>query len=241
MVAQQQERFRPYASRSNVIGVLNRVRSRNVPELVNNDLLRIAGMPEAVFGRVTQALRFLNLIHEDGRPTDILDAISGAPDAQYRELLANAIRQAYREDFERIDPGEDTQGQIIDAFRPYQPRSQTARMVMLFLGLCREAGIPVKDAPRERRMNQPAARRSRITPRRTHEVAPLTDQTQQVTSTPDSPALLFGITEQDIGELDDTEFSEVWGALGMVARARARARKRETQRSEEDIEVNEEQ
>jgi hypothetical protein len=35
---------------------------------------------------------------------------------------------------------------------------------------------------------------------------------------------LFGVTESDIAALDDTEFAEVWAALGKVARARARSR-----------------
>jgi hypothetical protein len=43
--------------------------------------------------------------------------------------------------------------------------------------------------------------------------------------------MLFGITESDIGALDEEEFGEVWAALGKVARARARAR--EVQRSVE--------
>jgi hypothetical protein len=34
---------------------------------------------------------------------------------------------------------------------------------------------------------------------------------------------LFGITESDIAVLDDSDFNEVWAALGKVARARARA------------------
>ena len=31
----------------------------------------------------------------------------------------------------------------------------------------------------------------------------------------------FGVTEDDIGVLTDDQFATVWGALGMVARARA--------------------
>ena len=36
--------------------------------------------------------------------------------------------------------------------------------------------------------------------------------------------LLFGVTEDDVAALDESEFSEVWMALGKVARARAKAK-----------------
>ncbi len=35
----------------------------------------------------------------------------------------------------------------------------------------------------------------------------------------------FGVTEDDIGVLTDDQFATVWGALGMVARARAQSRR----------------
>src|SRR6266849_10744442 len=129
---------RPYAASANVIAVLTRIRSRNLPVAVNNDFLRIANIGAAVFGRVTEALQFLRLVDEEGTPTEILRAMAAAPDAEYRNLLGNAVRSAYSDDFQAVNPEQDTQHQIIEAFRRYEPRSQTQRMVMLFLGLCRE-------------------------------------------------------------------------------------------------------
>ena len=64
------DNFRPYASPVNIIAVLTRVRTRNLPNPLNNDFLRIAGVTEASYGRVTQALRFMNLVHEDEKPTE---------------------------------------------------------------------------------------------------------------------------------------------------------------------------
>lgn len=226
----EESRSRPYAATANVIAVLSRVRSRNLPEVINNELLRLAGVPEAVLGRVVTTLRFLDLIHEDGRPTEKLRAMAGATDIEYRSLLAGTVRDAYREDFLSIDPAQDQQHVIIDAFRRYEPRSQTSRMVMLFLGLCREASIPVLDAPRERQMQ--AARGRAVKPR--GKVEPRTPRGRLVAEipvasappverTPDT-ALLFGVSEEDIGLLDEQDFNQVWTALGKVARARARAR-----------------
>lgn len=154
-----EEQFRPYAAPSNIIAVISRARTRNLPETINNEFLRIAGVPEVVFGRVMQALRFLNLVHKDGRPTESLEALAGSKEAEYHELLGTVVRDAYRAEFSLIDPGQDPQPAILDAFRPYQPRSQTSRMVMLFMSLCREAGIPILDVPRQRSMSSVKSRK----------------------------------------------------------------------------------
>lgn len=241
----EQQNFRPYASPSNVIAVIQRARSRNLPESITNDFLRIAGIGDAVFGRVTQALRFLNLVHEDGRPTDKFEALAGATESQYRELLEAVIREAYRKEFEVIDPGQDIQPKVVDAFSPYQPRSQTSRMVMLFLGLCREAGIPVLDAPRERSMKESTVRRPRQeSPKGRKQTEQPIIQTGRQAEQPITPAnsVLFPLTEDDVGFLSDDEFNEVWAALGKVARARARARQQPQQKEivEEKSEEEEE-
>lgn len=220
------ERVRPYASPSNVLSVFHRVRSRNLPDKIDNDFLRIAGIGEAVFGRVTATLRFLDMIDEGLRPTDTLRALSAAPDEDYRIILAGAIRAAYAEDFARIDPEQDTQARIVDAFRPYQPRSQTSRMVMLFLGLCREAGIPVLDAPRERPMRGTTAPRAaaKAAPRKAAPARHHASGNERQHPPAPQAGLLFGVTEDDIGALPEDEFQEVWAALGKVARARAKQR-----------------
>jgi hypothetical protein len=207
--------------------VIERARSRNLPEKVDEDFLRIAGIGDAVHGRVLEALRFLGLIEDDGRPTDTLIAISGAPEDEYRATLAGTVQNAYAEDLRRgVDPAQDTQSQIVEAFRRYQPRSQTSRMVMFFLAMCREAGIPVAEAPRERKMvgtpGRPRGQRSRKPP------TPQKDRPQGGGTTPTfDPAAgsgaFLGVTIDDIALLDEKEFDEVWGALGKIARARARA------------------
>ena len=224
----QDEQFRPYAAPANIIAVINRARTRNLPETINNDFLRIAGVPEAVWYRVTQALQFLKLVHEDGRPSDTMVALAGATDAQYRELLDNIVREAYRSEFNVIDPSQDPQNKIIDAFRPYQPRSQHSRMVMLFLGLCREAGIPVLDVPRERRMRDQQAKRARPSTKTRGAAVTVGTEARRIFEMPRQQTVsgvLFGVTEEDVGVLNDDEFEEVWSALGKVARARARAKK----------------
>lgn len=217
---------RPYAAPANVIAVLKRTRSRNLPERIDGDFLRLAEVPEASYRRVTVALRFLGLIDEGRRPTDTLKALAAARDEEYVNLLSTVIRDAYKQDFDRIDPAEDTHAKIVAAFQPYKPRSQTDRMVMLFLGLCREAGIPVNEAPRERKMKGTSGPRSTRSSPRTVERASAAPAVPRREVTPPAPApagLLFGVTDDDIALLGDDQFEQVWHALGVVARTRARA------------------
>jgi hypothetical protein len=213
---------RPYAATANVTAVLNRIRTRNLPVAVNNDFLRIAGIGSAVFGRVTEALQFLRLIEEDGTPTELLRAMAAAPDADYRRLLADSLHGAYADDFRDVNPEHDTQQQIVEAFRRYEPRSQTLRMVMLFLGLCREAAIPVLDAPRDRQMRAPGRTTRSSGPIRVPTRQPTTGRTEPAPAGSPATGHLFSLTDDDVSKLSDQEFDEVWAALGKVARARAR-------------------
>lgn len=226
---------RPYAAAANVIAVLTRTRTRNLPEAINNDFLRIVGVPEMVFGRVLFALQFLGFIDEAGSPTERLHAIAKAPDTEYRDLLAASVREAYRDDFATVDPGQDSQAVIIDAFRRYEPRSQTSRMVMLFQGLCREAGIPLKDAPRERQMRpgnngraaKPSNRAVGGAARSANRRTPSGTGTTGAILTGTLPVgVLFGVTEEDVAALNEEDFKAVWTALGTVARARSLARQK---------------
>lgn len=144
---------RPYAPASNVIAVLQRLRSRNLPERIDTNFLVDAGITESLVQRVESALEFLNLVHHDV-PTPALRSISTSTDEEYRSILAGLIRDAYSEVFAVVDPAEDDQDRILNVFRRYSPASQRARMVSFFLGMCREAGIPVLDAPRQRAMGE---------------------------------------------------------------------------------------
>lgn len=149
MDAEDQTANRPYAPPSNVTAVLKRVRSRNLPERVDIEYLRDSGVPDGSLGRAMFALNFLELVAHDV-PTPALRSIATSTDEEYKATLAGLIRKAYREVFDAIDPAEDSQDRIVNFFRRYTPASQRDRMVVFFLGMCREAGIPTLDVPRQR-------------------------------------------------------------------------------------------
>lgn len=215
------ERQRPYAAPANVIAVLNRIRQRNLPERIDDDLLQLVGVPEGARYRVHNTFRFLGLIGDDGRPSDDLRSLAASTDDEYPVTLQGIIRRAYAEDFDnRVDPATDTQAQIVSAFRPYQPRSQTNRMVILFLGLCREAGIEVLDAPRERQQIPAQRPRQGGVAKRTTRKGSET----KLHEPPPAGGMVFGVTDDDIAVLSQDEFDDLWAALGKVARARAQSK-----------------
>jgi hypothetical protein len=229
-VEQNGEQRRPYAAAANITAVVERARRINLPERINADFLEIVGIPEVARGRVLDALRFLRFIDEIGRPTDVLRALAGAPDDEVQDLLAAALRDAYAEDFNRVNPSQDPQARIVAAFRRYQPRSQTDRMVMLFLGLCRAAGIPVLDAPRERQMQgaarpRPVARREPTRAEPTRSVGPAEPRDRGQSDSGFGKSLSFDLADLDLIESDE-DFDAVWAALGKAQRLVGKAKRR---------------
>jgi hypothetical protein len=141
---------RPYAPPSNITTVLQRLRKRNPPARIDAEFLRDMQISEGTIARAIFALRFLNLIEEDDSPSSALQSIATSTDEEYAEILSGLLREAYSDVFERLDPTQDTQDKFLNFFRRYLPASQRERMVTFFLGMCREAGMQLADAPRQR-------------------------------------------------------------------------------------------
>ena len=165
---------RPYAPPSNIVAVLKRLRSRKLPERIDTDYVNDAGIPGGTTARTLSGLRFLGLIDEGGVPSEDLRAIQKSTDEEYKAILSDRVKAAYAEVFGVLDPAEDSQDKILNFFRRYEPASQRPRMVIFFLGMCRESGIATVDVPRQRAMggqssaisrSQPAAPRSQPLPK----------------------------------------------------------------------------
>lgn len=141
---------RPYAPPSNVIAILTRLRERNPPSRIDNEYLRDISIPEGTISRVLFALKFLGLIEDDSSPSATMRSIATSTDEEYRETLSRTLRSAYSDVFKRADPTQEPQDRVLNVFRRFTPASQRERMVIFFLGMCREAGMQVVDAPRQR-------------------------------------------------------------------------------------------
>lgn len=169
---------RPYPPPSNLISILHRLRSVNLPERIDSEYLRDAGIPEGTITRTLFALRFLNLVNEADEASQELRSIATSTDEEYQTILSGLIRAAYKEVFAVVDPAQDTQDKILNVFRRYNPASQRARMVIFFLGMCREAGIPTLDVPRARSMEK--ARPSKSLLKTTPKTTPTTQKERGV-------------------------------------------------------------
>jgi hypothetical protein len=152
----------PYAPPQTVLTLIRTYRSRGLQTPFSPDVLQRAGVPGTLTTRVTQALKLLDLIDESNNPTTEFEALRRAGDAEFPERLAALIRSAYAEVFKFVDPAQDGEQRVRDAFRAFEPLGQLTRMVTLFLALCEAAGIVAEDgrqsAPKKRSTVQRATR-----------------------------------------------------------------------------------
>ncbi|MCY3919024.1 MAG: DUF5343 domain-containing protein [Chloroflexi bacterium] len=157
----------PYAPVQNVLAVMERVRDRGLPEVITADTLGAIGVPPGNRARTLVALRFLGLIDAENRRTAAMERIARAGQDDYASLLAEVLREAYAPVFLLVDPSEDDEIKIGDAFRQYEPAAQRQKMITLFLGLCVEAQLVSRKA--QRRSPTPETRQQRR-PRATEQV-----------------------------------------------------------------------
>lgn len=147
-MAVTQDRPAPYAPASAVLEIIKRYRNKGLPTPVTSDVLARAGISDSLLPRVLQALQTLDLIDDDGRPTQVLEGIRRAPEGEYQQRLRDWLTAAYADALAFIDPETADETAIRDAFRSYQPIGQQPRMVTLFSGLFQAAGVGKdKDKP----------------------------------------------------------------------------------------------
>lgn len=141
----------PYAPAAPVVNVYTRFRERGLGTPITTDVLMRAGVTESLANRTMQSLQGLDLVDEEGQPTEWLNKIRTAPTSELKAVLAEWIKAVYAEVFQFVDPSKDDQVAIRDAFRSYQPIGQQDRAVALFIALCVEAGLApesMKNAPK---------------------------------------------------------------------------------------------
>ena len=229
MVTEKAPLFRPYSPPANMQAFLHRIRRMNIPPRVTREILKGIGISENIIPRVLSTLRFLELITDKHEPTDILRGLAGSTEDEYRQLLERTIRNAYADDFTIIDPGKDPQEVIMNAFQKYTPRSQHARQVMLFLGLCREAGLATLDVPRRREMRSSTQGRKavrgsaaqRTTQQPADGGAPSSNGAAAMREALPEPTQFLGLSLEDAAFMREDDFWEVWNALGTVFLRRA--------------------
>ncbi len=149
----------PYAPAANVITVIKRYRERGLPEPIDKKTLESVGITHSVAGITLAALRFLDLIDSSGFHTEQFENLRRASSESYPSALFQIIQNSYTEIFFIVDPAQDTVERINDAFRQYDPQPQRDRMVALFLGLCREAGLIISSKSTKKSEQRPPSER----------------------------------------------------------------------------------
>jgi Family of unknown function (DUF5343) len=131
----------PYAPASAILDLIERHRNKGLPPVVDSDVLLRAGVSDSLVPRTLQSLKTLDLLSDDGRPSQVFEGIRLAPTAEYQQRLAEWLTVAYADALSYIDPATDDEVAIRDAFRKYIPTGQQGRMVTLFMGLFTAAGV----------------------------------------------------------------------------------------------------
>lgn len=200
----------PYAPISVMMDIIERHRDRGLPRPVNGETLQRAGLvTESLTPRTLYALYTLDLIDAAGNPTPVFEGIRLAPEAEYKKRMEDWLKAAYADVFSFTDPSKDDVTAIGDAFRSYTPPGQRDRMVNLFIGLCRAAGImPDKSASTPLRTrpssNGPRTTAARPTVRQPSKASSKSPTQDSVTSglPPALVGLLQSLPDPSIGWLE---------------------------------------
>lgn len=156
----------PYAPAKVIIDLMSRFRSRGLPAPVDGEVLERAGVAQSLVPRTIQSLQTLDLIDEKLVPTATFEKLRLAPEAEYQARQVEWLKSAYADIFAFVDPSKDSETNIRDAFRSYQPVGQQGRMVILFQGLCAAAGLLPSPGGRLRTANDmPKPAKSSVRPR----------------------------------------------------------------------------
>lgn len=153
-------RSAPYAPKDNVLVVIRRIRDGGrLPDPLTTEGLTHVGIPEGNTTRTMQAIKFLNLIGDDGERLPAFESLRLASTQEYPRVLADILRAAYHEVFTLLEPATASNVEFVDAFKAYTPDAQRSRMVTLFVGLCREAEL-IEGGPVETRSRPTRSKRT---------------------------------------------------------------------------------
>lgn len=131
----------PYAPAAAILEVIRRHRSRGLASVNAEVLARGSIVSDSLIPRTLQTLKTLDLIDDDGQPTETFEGLRLAPEAEFASRIGQWLNVAYADVVKHVDPDTADETALRDAFRTYTPIGQQPRMVSLFVGLYAAAGI----------------------------------------------------------------------------------------------------
>jgi hypothetical protein len=137
----------PYTTAAAVTTVLTAWRERGLGVPITADVLTRCGVAESLARRTFQSLCGLDLLNDDGTPTDQFQdfrAIRGTD--EYQARLQEWLRSVYADVLQYADPSSHSYDRVTEAFRSYEPSGQRRAMASLLLGLWKHAGLPASAA-----------------------------------------------------------------------------------------------
>jgi len=204
----------PYGPTRGTLQSLQLLR-RTTPARIDSDFLRVNKIAPGNEYKVVGALRFLQLIDDDGRPTENSRLLK-TKGATYTLALQEIVRNAYAGVFQTLKPSEVTRDAIYNYFVTDGGlgAEMATKATRFLIKLCRQAEIEVapdasQPAPRGRRRTRP----QRQPYRQTHiEALPLQEGQPGFPALPFVLALTPETAEMDVDKLAEL-FRKVRNAL----------------------------
>ena len=141
-------RLAPYVPAATLRSFLEHIRWITTPKRVDKKLLDDYGIPKPNKSALLSALKFLDLIENDGTPTSAFRHLQSSGD-EFRGNLEQVIRKAYADLFVRLDTLGGNRERIRNYFANTYSPATAKKATILFIDLCKEAGLPVDEESEE--------------------------------------------------------------------------------------------
>lgn len=201
----------PYGPANGMIQGL-RLLERITPAKVDTQLLRANGIAPGNEYKVVGALRFLELIDDDGRPTEKCRLLKtqGPP---HTLALQQIIRGAYRDLFSRLSPHQTTREAIYNYFVSQMDMGaeMASKATRFLVGLCDLAEIDLAASPARRPKEPKHLPRKKRQPRETANPETVVGQ-----SAPTLP-FVFAITPE-LAKMDEEQLAELFRKMNRAMR-----------------------
>jgi hypothetical protein len=193
----------PYLPASTFLTTIDSWRSARPSRVERGVLTKVAGSMQTW---LIAALKYFQLIDEDGVPTSRLDTLATASDDERRRLIAEMLRRGYPFLFAKgVDISNITYSDLKKRFEQTGAQGETAvKAISFFTGMAKAAGMKVSPfvATRQRRSSDG---RKRSTGKATRATASLTP----ASNTSMTPMQVL-IEMLDVTEMDKEEQAAVW-------------------------------